>query len=179
MFRFHISVLWSAFCAEPREKPVPAWRERVLGFGLGLNRRLRTDRWAGGAAGRRSHLELLPQPVRMVAEELARFTRLVEASIFAEVARAHAGEARRVHPAGRLCEENARVDRACMVRVADDERSRLEEGAYRRAKVGAKQAPVEFEACRVEIDIDIRVQHQVEMAQREDPPLEQRAVLEV
>ena len=47
------------------------------------------------------------------------------------------------------------------------------------AKVGAKQAPVEFEACWVEIDIDIGVQHRVEMAQREDPPLEQRAVLEV
>jgi len=38
---------------------------------------------------------------------------------------------------------------------------------------------VELEASRVEVDVDIGVQHQVEMAQREHPPLEQRAVLEV
>ena len=54
-----------------------------------------------------------------------------------------------------------------------------EEGAYRRVEEGVQQALVELESRRVEIDVDVRVQHQVEVAQREDTPLEQRAVLEV
>ena len=107
----------------------------------------------------------------------------VEARGLVEAARAHAGEARLVHPASRLGKEDARVDRARVVGLADDDCARLEESGCGRVKVHAEEAL--FNSTRrarargVEVDIDVGVQQQLQVAQREDRPLEQRAVLQV